>query len=137
MGCSAGDALLLASMRVGPDGGSAFVLSLAAGRVRAMEVMLLGDTIPATTALEWSLINRCVEAEQFDAEIDAIATKLASGPTAALVMTRKSAWAAVEKEYESALAVERQLQFEAGNTRDFAEGVKAFREKLPANFTGR
>lgn len=130
---------LQAFRRIGliPDGGSAFVLSRAAGRVRAMEMMLLGDKIPATTALEWGLINRCVEPDALEAEVESIAEKLASGPTAALAMTRKSAWAAVEQDYENALAVERRLQFEAGNTQDFAEGVKAFREKRNAQFTGR
>jgi len=130
---------LQAFRRIGliPDGGSAFVLSRGAGRVRAMEMMLLGDKVPAATALEWGLINRCVDEGKFDAEVESIATKLASGPTYSLALTRKSAWAAIESEYAASLALERKYQCEAGNSEDFIEGVKAFREKRPARFVGR
>jgi 2-(1,2-epoxy-1,2-dihydrophenyl)acetyl-CoA isomerase len=130
---------LQAFRRIGliPDGGSAFVISRGAGRVRAMEMMLLGDKLPATTALEWGLINRCVDEDRFDDEVETIAAKLASGPTHSLALTRKSAWAAIEGDYAASLALERQYQTEAGNTEDFIEGVKAFREKRPARFVGR
>ena len=130
---------LQAFRRIGliPDGGSAFVISRSAGRARAMEMMLPGDKLPAATALEWGLINRCVDEDQFDAEVETIAGKLASGPTHSLALTRKSAWAAIESDYATSLALERKYQCEAGNTEDFIEGVKAFREKRPARFLGR
>lgn len=130
---------LQAFRRIGliPDGGSAFVLTRAAGRVRAMEMMLLGDKIPAPLALEWGLINRCVDDGDFQATVDELAGRLAGGPTIALTLARKSAWAAVESDYATALAVERRYQGEAGNTDDFLEGVRAFQEKRRANFTGR
>ncbi|MGB3503363.1 MAG: enoyl-CoA hydratase-related protein [Mesorhizobium sp.] len=130
---------LQAFRRIGliPDGGSAFVLARAAGRVRAMEMMLLGEKVPAQTALDWGLINRCVEDDALEAEAEAIVARIASGPTRALSLARHSAWAAVERDYEGSLAVERKYQGEAGMTDDYLEGVAAFREKRPARFTGR
>jgi 2-(1,2-epoxy-1,2-dihydrophenyl)acetyl-CoA isomerase len=130
---------LQAFRRIGlvPDGGSAFILSRGAGRVRAMEMMLPGEKISAATAFEWGLVNRVVSPSHLASTVDDIALKLARGPTRALALTRKSAWAALEGDLTSSLALERQLQAIAGRTEDFAEGVGAFREKRPAHFSGR
>jgi 2-(1,2-epoxy-1,2-dihydrophenyl)acetyl-CoA isomerase len=129
---------LMAFRRIGlvPDGGSAFLLTRSAGRVRAMEMMLLGDKIPAETAMEWGLVNRVVAPEELEATATEIAMRLATGPTRALALTRRSAWAAIESDLSTSLDIERRYQAEAGRTADFAEGVTAFREKRPARFIG-
>ena len=53
---------LQAFRRIGlvPDGGSSYLLPRSIGRARAMEMMLLGERLPAKKAEEWGLINRCV-----------------------------------------------------------------------------
>jgi 2-(1,2-epoxy-1,2-dihydrophenyl)acetyl-CoA isomerase len=129
---------LQAFRRIGlvPDGGATWLLSHAAGRARAMELMLLGERLPAPKALEWGLINRVVpDGEVYDAAL-AIARELAAGPTRALGLIRRAAWAASGADLETALTTERRLQTEAGQTGDFQEGVRAFFEKRPAVFTG-
>ena len=52
----------LAFVNIGlvPDGGSTFLVPVAAGKARALEMALLGDPIPAEKALDWGLINRVV-----------------------------------------------------------------------------
>jgi 2-(1,2-epoxy-1,2-dihydrophenyl)acetyl-CoA isomerase len=129
---------LQAFRRVGlvPDGGSAFLLTRGAGRARAMEMMLLGERIAATKALEWGLINRVVPAKALDDTALALANELAAGPTKALSAIRKMCWDALETGFGPQLESERVLQRDAGRTADHREGVAAFLQKRPASFTG-
>lgn len=149
IGCSialAGDIVLAADnsyflqafRRIGlvPDGGSAYLLAHAAGRVRAMEMMLLGDKIPAGKALEWGLVTRVHPAAELMDAAKAVASNLANGPTQALRRIREQCWAATEASFDQVLAMERRQQRETGRTSDHREGIAAFLEKRPAAFTG-
>jgi 2-(1,2-epoxy-1,2-dihydrophenyl)acetyl-CoA isomerase len=130
---------LQAFRRVGlvPDGGSAYLLTRAAGRVRAMEMMLLGERIAAAKALEWGLINRVVATEELEGAALALAAELAAGPINALSAIRTMCWEALETDFHSQLQSERVLQRTAGRTAEHREGVRAFLERRPALFAGR
>jgi len=130
---------LQAFRRIGlvPDGGSTYMLVRAVGRARAMEMMMLGEKIPAAQALEWGLINRVVPDTELKAEGLKLAHQLASGPTKALAMIRQAAWASFDNSWSDQLTLERQQQRIAGRTGDSIEGVMAFLQKRPANFTGQ
>lgn len=119
-----------------PDGGLSYLLAKAVGRVRAMEMMLLGVKLPAAKALEWGLINRVVPDDQVDTAGLTLAEELARGPRS-LSFIKAAAWAALETPLEAQLARERGLQRDAGRTEDFVEGVNSFRERRPAVFRGR
>lgn len=127
---------LQAFRRIGlvPDGSATYQLPRMVGRARAMEMMLLGDKIPARTALEWGLINRCVPDEQLMPTAMALAAALADGPTETLGAIRRLAWASLDADWASQLQAEREAQRAAGQRGDFAEGVRAFLEKRPAKF---
>jgi 2-(1,2-epoxy-1,2-dihydrophenyl)acetyl-CoA isomerase len=120
-----------------PDGGSAYLLARTIGRVRAMELMMFGERYPADRAYEAGLVTRLVDDAEVDGTALELARKAARGPTRALSMIRRSAWAALESSLDDQLELERQLQREAGRTDDFVEGVDAFIEKRPPKFTGR
>jgi 2-(1,2-epoxy-1,2-dihydrophenyl)acetyl-CoA isomerase len=119
---------------IAPDGGTAYVLAKAVGRVRAMEMMLLGEKISAAKALEWGLINR-VAADVENVALD-VARSLARGPTKALGAIRKSCWDALEVGLTEKLTKEREAQRELGKTADHREAVAAFMEKRPPIFSG-
>lgn len=128
---------LQAFNRVGlvPDGGSTHLLVRTVGRPRAMEMMLLGEKIPAATAMKWGLVNRVVADDQLEAEALAMGRRLAEGPRS-LAMTRAMAWHAVDADWDDALATESRAQTTAGRTADAAEGISAFMQKRKAVFKG-
>lgn len=119
-----------------PDGGSSWLLSKAVGRVRAMELMLLGGKLSGQQAVDWGLATRVVPEEEVEGSASTIARELASGPLS-LGMIKRQAWAALDDSLEGALTQERLLQREVCRSEDFAEGVAAFREKRKPSFKGR
>lgn len=130
---------LQAFRRIGlvPDGGSTWLLARAVGRVRAMEMALLGEKLPAETALEWGLVNRVVEDDQLMPTAMELAERIATGPTVALSLARGLIWDACETDFGEVLHAERVAQRTAGRTEDFREGVTAFLQKRPAAFKGK
>jgi len=128
---------LQAFSRIGlaPDGGASHLLVRTLGRPRAMEMMLLGERLPAATALDWGLINRLVADDRLEAEAAELARRLAEGP-ASLQAIRRLAWTAVDEDWDACLAAERAAQRQAGRTRDHREGVAAFLGKRAARFEG-
>jgi len=119
-----------------PDGGISYMLAKSIGRVRAMELMMLGLKLRAPEALQWGLINRVVADEAVEKEGLKLATELAAGPSS-LALIKEATWAAVEATLAEQLQRERALQRDAGRSSDFLEGIHSFREKRKATFIGR
>lgn len=117
------------------DGGASWLLARAVGRVRAMEMLLLGERVPAPKALEWGLINRVCEDDALRPAAMELALKLASGPRS-LGMMKQISWSANDMSLEDVMSLERTSQLKAGRTDDFAEGLRAFLEKRPPQFKG-
>ncbi len=130
---------LQAFRRIGlvPDGGSTYLLPRLVGRARAMEMALMGDKIPAAKALDWGLVNMVTGDNELMATAHEKAIHLAEGPTQALAMIRELIWDSADRNFDSQIHAERIAQRTAGQTADFAEGVKAFLQKRPAKFTGK
>lgn len=120
-----------------PDAGATWLLPRLAGRARAMEMMMLGERIPAEQALDWGMIARVVDDEALASEAAALATRLAEGPTVAYGLIRRLAREAGHKPLTEALAAERVAQRDAGRTEDFKQAVVAFLQKRRPSFDGR
>ena len=120
-----------------PDAGATWLLPQLAGRARALEMMMLGERIPAEKALEWGMIARMVEDGDLAEESVALATRLAQGPTVALGLIRKLARSSAHLPLSEALAAERVAQREAGRTEDFRAAVFAFLQKRQPQFRGQ
>lgn len=120
-----------------PDAGATWLLPRLAGRARAMEMMMLGERIPAERAAAWGMISRVVEDEFLAEEALVLAATLARGPTRALGLIRRLARDAEQASLTDALAAERVAQREAGETEDFKGAVFAFLQKRQPTFEGR
>lgn len=120
-----------------PDAGATWILPRLAGRARAMEMMLLGDRIPAAQAAEWGMISRVVDDEALAGEAMMLGVRLAQGPTRAFALIRQLAREAGHHGLTSSLEAERVAQRDAGRTEDFRNGVIAFLQKRPPTFEGR
>src|SRR5580658_7548367 len=136
--CARSAYFLQAFRRIGlvPDCGSTWLLPRLVGRARAIELSLLGERLPAETALAWGLVNRVFDDEALMGEALRLAHELAAGPTAALGMIRRLYWESPQNSFEQQLDLECRSQRLAGESEDFREGVKAFLDKRPAKFIG-
>jgi 2-(1,2-epoxy-1,2-dihydrophenyl)acetyl-CoA isomerase len=131
--------LLLGFVNIGlvPDAGATWLVAKAAGRLKALELALLGERLSAEDALPAGLVTRVVADERLEEEASAIAARLATLPTVALGLIRQQVRTALTGTLNETLAVERANQRVAGRTADFREGVAAFAEKRAPRFTGR
>jgi len=130
--------LLLAFANIGlvPDAGVTWLVAKSAGRAKALEMALLGERMTAQEAADAGLIARVVEDEALMETAMGLARKLAAMPTVALGLIRKQVAAALTSTLSDTLEVEAQHQSRAAQTSDFREGVMAFLQKRPAQFTG-
>lgn len=130
---------MLAFSRIGliPDSGVNWFLPRIIGYSRAYEMAITAERVSAATALEWGLANRVVPAEQLPEIAAAVARQLAEGPTLAFGLTKRAMQRGWGMSLDEALEYEAYLQEVAGRSADNREGIAAFLEKRPPNFTGR
>jgi 2-(1,2-epoxy-1,2-dihydrophenyl)acetyl-CoA isomerase len=129
---------LQAFRRIGlvPDGGATYLLPRLVGKARAMELTLLGEKLPAATALDWGMINRCVPDAELMPTALALAAQLADGPIS-LGYTRNLIWASLDSAWHDQIEDEAYRQGDAQRTEDAREGIAAFVQKRQAAFKGR
>ena len=119
-----------------PDLGSTWLLPRLIGRQRALEMMLFNQPLTADKAMEWGVVREVFDDAALRAGALVLASKLAAGPTRALVATRRlleeSEHAAYADQFRREIEVQSQIRLSA----DALEGSAAFVEKRPARFSG-
>lgn len=120
-----------------PDSGGSWHLPRLIGQARALGLALTGEPLPAERAAEWGLIWKAVDDDQLDAEVDAVAAKLASLPPLGLAAIKQIIRTSWSRSLDEELDLQRDEMRRLGFTQDYREGVAAFLEKRPAKFIGR
>lgn len=128
---------MLAFTKIGlmPDGGASALVAAAVGRIRAMRMALLPERLTATEALSWGLVSAVYPADDFDAEVDKVVTRLLTGPAVAYAKTKTAINAATLTELNPTLQREFEGQRGLLQAPDFKEGTRAFQERRSPNFT--
>jgi 2-(1,2-epoxy-1,2-dihydrophenyl)acetyl-CoA isomerase len=119
-----------------PDLGSTFFLPRLVGTARAKGLTLLGDKLTAADAADWGLIWACVDDAVLLERAQSIAQRLAAGPTQAYQRIKTVFNIQPPATLAEQLALEAEHQAALGDTKDFAEGVTAFRDKRAPKFSG-
>jgi len=119
-----------------PDSGGTYHLPRLIGFKRASALMMLGDKVSATDALQMGMLYKVFADVTFIDESKKISSVLAQMPTTALAYIKHVLNQSAVNNLETQLLLEDEYQQKAAATHDFTEGVRAFLEKRLPNFKG-
>jgi len=120
-----------------PGAGGTQRWTRSAGKVRAMEAVLIGEPVAAADAERIGLVNRVVPpGTQLD-EALRLANLIAARPPLAVRLGKEAVNQAMEVPLSAGLEFERKLFYLLFASDDKREGMRAFLEKRPGRFTGR
>jgi enoyl-CoA hydratase/carnithine racemase len=111
-------------------------LSRNVGRKHAMEMLLTGEMIDASTAERFGLINRAVAADELDDAVDELAARVRSRSSVALRYGKEAFYKQLEYGLEEAYEYTAAIMVSNLMTRDGGEGIDAFIEKRQPTWTG-
>lgn len=119
------------------DVGASWSLPRLVGLRKALEIALLSDDFDADEALRLGLVNRVLPADALEGATQALASRLANGPTVAYGHMRRLMRAGLDRDLRAALQAEAAGFDACTQTADLPEGIAAFLEKRAARFQGR
>jgi len=129
--------LAYSAIALSPDGSSTYFLPRHVGMKKATEMFFTPERMTAAEVAELGLINRVIAADQLEAEAEALADKLATGPTQAYARVKQLMNSTWTNALHTQLAEETRHIVESSQTADFTEGVRAFLDKRKPSFEGK
>ena len=118
------------------DSGASWHLPRLLGPAKAKDLLLFPRTVDAMECLQLGLVSKVVPAESFQREVDALAGRLAAGPTLAYGSIRRAVAFSAAHTLQESLAHEGELMGYTGGTADHSAAVDAFLAKDKPVFTG-
>ena len=120
-----------------PGAGGTQRLTRAVGKSKAMEMVLTGRPITAQEACAAGLVLRVVPTELVLDEAKRLAREIADQAPVAVRLAKEAVLQAFETSLEAGLEFERRCFHTLFSTEDKREGIRAFLEKRPPQFSGR
>ena len=118
------------------DGGTQRLARLV-GRAKALELILLGETIDAAEAQRIGLVQRVIPQDELMAVVMDLAQKMAVKSPVSLAYAKEAINKGMDLTLEQGLRLEADLYYLIHTTEDRTEGIKAFREKRRPQFKGK
>jgi len=118
-----------------PGAGGTQRIARSAGKSKAMEICLTGNQITAEEAEKMGIVSKVVPADQLIAEAVKLAEKICTHSPLIVQLCKESVNTAFETTLQEGLHLEKKLFYSTFATNDQKEGMKAFTEKRPPNFT--
>ncbi|MDS0295725.1 3-hydroxyacyl-CoA dehydrogenase/enoyl-CoA hydratase family protein [Halogeometricum luteum] len=118
-----------------PGGGGTQRLVRLIGEPRTKELVFTGDPISAEKAAEWGILNRVVPKDDFEADVDELATNIENGPQTALEVAKNVINEGQNASLDTGLALESQGFGLLTTTDDMLEGVAAFKKDREPDFS--
>ncbi len=120
-----------------PDAGGIYLLNQLIGAAKTTEMVMLGDKLKAEDMARLNVVNEVVSAEELDASVLALATRLSQLPAKALASMKHMINTHAFMGLNEALDMEVDQQTMMAKTADFKEGITAFMEKRKPVYTGQ
>ena len=120
-----------------PDSGATWLLPRLIGLTRAKQMLLLGDKVSATDAADWGLIHHAVGPAELDHVSEELLARLTAAPTVALGLAKQAIHYGQHATLGQSMTQELFNLELSCRTKDFKEGLAAFRERRPPQFDGR
>ena len=111
-------------------------LSRAIGRKRALAMLLTGDLIEASTALEWGLVTRVVPSEQLDDAVNDLVAAITRSSPLTVAIGKEAFYAQVELDEHRAYDLTKSVMVRNAMAADAQEGICAFLEKRQPSWKG-
>jgi enoyl-CoA hydratase/carnithine racemase len=117
-----------------PGNGGTQRLSRLVGASRGMELLITGRTFSPEEGLALGVLNAVHPADSAEAEVRALAQRLAGGPQQAIASIKRCVHEGLQRPLDDGLRLERELIEELFASEDAREGLTAFVEKREASF---
>ena len=112
-------------------------ISRAVGRKRAMEMLLTGDPIDASTAADWGLVNRVVPSDELRAAVDELASRITRFSDHTIAIGKQAFYRQLDCGEPEAYELTKQVMAANSATADAQEGIDAFLAKRSPSWSGR
>jgi enoyl-CoA hydratase/3-hydroxyacyl-CoA dehydrogenase len=122
-----------ANLGVIPGWGGTMILAKLVGEQRAKLLIMTGEMVTAEEAKQIGLVDRVFSVGGFNAQVDEFVAKLVASSPTVIAAVKKLTNPSVKEEELEAESLEFSKLFE---TKDFREGVSAFKDKRKPIFTG-